>query len=158
MAIKNPLMGAAEIGKLFDVSRQRVQQLIAKADFPVPEADLAMGKVWSTRNVKDWGLQAGRPFLVAYAFRDRDGQWHGPEHRLETGYVEGVLAISDDANAKAFAGQTITLRCGFLAGQPNPVAGDISANFAIVTGPNDQRYGVLLTHEVADLLAGTYTE
>ena len=158
MAIKNPLMGAAEIGKLFAISRQRVQQLITKADFPAPEADLAMGKVWSTGDVKDWGLQAGRPFLVAYAFRDRAGRWHGQEHRLETGYTEGTLAISDDANANAFAGQTITLRCGFLAGRPNPVADDISANFAIVSGPDDQRYGVLLTHQVAGLLAGTITE
>jgi predicted DNA-binding transcriptional regulator AlpA len=54
------LMGPAEIAALFNVSRQRVTQLIAKPDFPPPVADLAMGKVWQTADVRDWGKKNGR--------------------------------------------------------------------------------------------------
>jgi hypothetical protein len=53
-------MGSAEIAALFDVSRQRVQQLIGKPDFPAPAADLAMGKVWDAAAVRAWGEKAGR--------------------------------------------------------------------------------------------------
>lgn len=54
------LMGSAEIAALFDVSRQRVQQLIGKPDFPAPAADLAMGKVWDAPAVRAWGIQTRR--------------------------------------------------------------------------------------------------
>jgi predicted DNA-binding transcriptional regulator AlpA len=58
--VMHHLMGAAEIGELFGVSRQRVQQLIAKPDFPKPDADLAMGKVWKSEDVRAWGVKTGR--------------------------------------------------------------------------------------------------
>jgi predicted DNA-binding transcriptional regulator AlpA len=54
------LMGAAEIGELLGVSRQRVQQLISRPDFPAPAVVLAMGKVWRTADVKDWARAHGR--------------------------------------------------------------------------------------------------
>lgn len=54
------LIGAAEIGELFGVSRQRVQQLINQADFPAPTVTLAMGKVWETEDVLEWGRKHGR--------------------------------------------------------------------------------------------------
>jgi predicted DNA-binding transcriptional regulator AlpA len=54
------LMGPAEIAKLLDVSRQRVTQLVAKPDFPEPVADLAMGKVWLSADVRAWGVRNGR--------------------------------------------------------------------------------------------------
>jgi predicted DNA-binding transcriptional regulator AlpA len=54
------LMGSAEIEKLFGVSRQRVQQLIAKPGFPAPAAELAMGKVWRAEDVRAWGVASGR--------------------------------------------------------------------------------------------------
>lgn len=58
---KNPqLMGSAEIAELLGVSRQRVQQLIAKPDFPAPVADLAMGKVWRAEDVHAWGVKTNR--------------------------------------------------------------------------------------------------
>lgn len=53
-------MGSAEIAALFDVTRQRVQQLINKPDFPAPVADLAMGKVWRTEDVRAWGVKTNR--------------------------------------------------------------------------------------------------
>ena len=54
------LMGPAEIAKLFNVSRQRVTQLVAKPDFPEPVADLVMGKVWLGKDVRAWGAKTGR--------------------------------------------------------------------------------------------------
>jgi predicted DNA-binding transcriptional regulator AlpA len=57
---EHDLMGAAEIAELFGVSRQRVQQLIGKADFPEPIAALAMGKVWASDAVRGWGVAVGR--------------------------------------------------------------------------------------------------
>lgn len=54
------LMGAAEIGKLFGVSRQRVQQIVTRPDFPAPTVDLAMGKVWESADVVRWGREHGR--------------------------------------------------------------------------------------------------
>lgn len=54
------LVGAQEIGRLFRVGRQRVQQLTNRADFPRPVAELAMGKVWSTEDVRHWAIEHGR--------------------------------------------------------------------------------------------------
>lgn len=48
------LMGAAEIGRLLGVSRQRVQQLVNTTGFPEPAAVLDMGKVWHTDDVRRW--------------------------------------------------------------------------------------------------------
>ena len=55
------LVGAAEIGALLRLSRQRVQQLAAEPDFPEPIATLAMGKVWLGRDIETWARTHGRP-------------------------------------------------------------------------------------------------
>jgi predicted DNA-binding transcriptional regulator AlpA len=54
------LVGAAEIGRLLGVSRQRVQQLVNRDDFPEPEAVLEMGKVWKRSDVEEWARSRGR--------------------------------------------------------------------------------------------------
>jgi predicted DNA-binding transcriptional regulator AlpA len=54
------LVGAQEIGTMLGVSRQRVQQLAARDDFPQPEATLAMGKVWKRADVEAWARDHGR--------------------------------------------------------------------------------------------------
>jgi prophage regulatory protein len=54
------LVGSQEIGVMLKVGRQRVQQLISRADFPEPEVTLAMGKVWRTADVEAWALSHGR--------------------------------------------------------------------------------------------------
>lgn len=54
------LVGAQEIGRLFRVGRQRVQQLTSRDDFPEPVVELAMGKVWSTEDVRRWATEHGR--------------------------------------------------------------------------------------------------
>jgi len=54
------LVGAAEIGAMLGVSRQRVQQLIAGDDFPEPLVTLAMGKIWLGHEVEAWAKRHGR--------------------------------------------------------------------------------------------------
>ncbi len=90
---------------------------------------------------------------MAYAFRDQHGEWHGEPDRLDD-FTEVPLSIPQDANARGFAGQTITLRVGLISGQPNPFEGDISVSHTLVTGPGGRQFPVLFTHQVANLLTG----
>lgn len=55
-------MGAAEIAQRLGVSRQRVQQLVNRPDWPAPVAELTMGKIWSARDVEAW-IRQHRPAL-----------------------------------------------------------------------------------------------
>jgi len=57
------LMGAREIENRLGVSRQRVQQLVSRPDFPVPYDELAMGKVWRKEDVEQW-IARHRPLDV----------------------------------------------------------------------------------------------
>lgn len=56
------LMGAAEIGRRLQLSKQRTYILIGRKGFPDPQAELAMGKVWLTDDVEAWIAQ-NRPEL-----------------------------------------------------------------------------------------------
>jgi len=60
VAVMHHLMGAAEIGSRLSVSRQRVQQLTSRRDFPEPIAILGGRKVWQTEDVERW-IQEHRP-------------------------------------------------------------------------------------------------
>lgn len=53
-------MGAREIEDRLGVSRQRVQQLTARPDWPAPYDELAMGKVWRIEDVEAW-IRVHRP-------------------------------------------------------------------------------------------------
>jgi predicted DNA-binding transcriptional regulator AlpA len=54
-SVSSDLVSVTEIARMFGVSRQRVNQLIqAYEDFPKPEADLAIGRVWSRSAVQAW--------------------------------------------------------------------------------------------------------
>lgn len=55
-----PLVGAAEIGLMFGVSRQRVQQLVSRPGFPAPAFTLLMGKIWRESDVRKWAAETGR--------------------------------------------------------------------------------------------------
>ena len=60
------LAGAAEIGRMLGgISRQRVQQLVSRPDFPEPFEVLDMGKVWKRADVEAWARSHGR--LIADA-------------------------------------------------------------------------------------------
>jgi len=54
------LMGQMEIAERLGVTRQRVQQLIAKPNWPEPFDVLAMGKVWWIKDIDDW-IREHRP-------------------------------------------------------------------------------------------------
>ncbi len=55
------LAGAAEIGRMLGgISRQRVQQLVNRPDFPEPFEVLDMGKVWKREDVEQWARDHGR--------------------------------------------------------------------------------------------------
>lgn len=55
------LVGLAEIRRMLGgISRQRAFQLTSSGDFPKPEADLAMGKVWSADKVRAWAAKHNR--------------------------------------------------------------------------------------------------
>jgi predicted DNA-binding transcriptional regulator AlpA len=45
---------------MLGVSRQRVQQLVNRNDFPEPEVALDMGKVWKREDVEAWATSRGR--------------------------------------------------------------------------------------------------
>jgi predicted DNA-binding transcriptional regulator AlpA len=60
VAAMHHLMGAAEIGAMLGVGRQRVQQIVSRSDFPQPEVTLAMGKVWKRSAVEAWARDHGR--------------------------------------------------------------------------------------------------
>ena len=45
---------------MFGVSRQRVQQIVGKPDFPAPVERLAMGAIWRRSDVVKWAKQTGR--------------------------------------------------------------------------------------------------
>jgi predicted DNA-binding transcriptional regulator AlpA len=47
-------MGAGEIAKRLGLSRQRVQQLAERADWPPPFDELAMGRVWLITDIEEW--------------------------------------------------------------------------------------------------------
>jgi predicted DNA-binding transcriptional regulator AlpA len=53
-------MGASEIADRLGVSRQRVQQLVRRKDWPAPAAVLTMGKVWRTADIEAW-INVHRP-------------------------------------------------------------------------------------------------
>ncbi|WP_306415822.1 helix-turn-helix transcriptional regulator [Actinoplanes ianthinogenes] len=48
------LMGAGEIAKRLGLSRQRVQQLSERPDWPKPYDFLAMGRVWLKVDIEAW--------------------------------------------------------------------------------------------------------
>ena len=54
------LVGAAEIARLLGVSRQRVDQLTRRPDFPRPVAELIVGRIWERSAVERWARDTGR--------------------------------------------------------------------------------------------------
>lgn len=59
------LVSAPEVGEILDVSRQRVHQLQANAQFPEPLYRLRTGPIWDARAIerfaRNWDRKAGRP-------------------------------------------------------------------------------------------------
>lgn len=60
------LAGIAELAELLEVSKQRVTQLRARDDFPLPIQELAAGPVWRLADLstfqEGWQRKPGRPW------------------------------------------------------------------------------------------------
>ena len=59
-AMPHHLVGAAEIGRMLGLSRQRITQLASEAGFPTPEVELASGRVWKRAAIEKWARETGR--------------------------------------------------------------------------------------------------
>jgi prophage regulatory protein len=60
LGMTKPVIGMGELMRMLGVSRTRAVQLSSEADFPVPFAELMMGKVWRTTDVEQWAERRGR--------------------------------------------------------------------------------------------------
>lgn len=102
------LMGSGEIGdRLGGVSRQRVQQIVNKTDFPKPYDELQMGKVWRIQDVERW-ISDHRPDLIdtepspvetPTRKGPRDGQ--ARRTRLDDVIEHGTVISSEEKYGKA---------------------------------------------------------
>jgi prophage regulatory protein len=54
MTQQQRLMGVKEIQQRLRLSRQRVQQLAERSDFPKPCDELAMGRIWLAQDIEAW--------------------------------------------------------------------------------------------------------
>ena len=55
------LVGAAEIAKMFGVTRQAVDALVRRRkDFPRPIAEISAGRIWERRAIEEWAAKTGR--------------------------------------------------------------------------------------------------
>lgn len=48
------LAGASEVAALLGVSRQQVDRLATRDDFPLPVAVLKTGRIWRIRDIEKW--------------------------------------------------------------------------------------------------------
>ena len=60
LTVRHRLAGTAEIAVMLGVSRQRVQQLTGRGDFPEPYDVLLGGRVWLRSDVEAWARAHGR--------------------------------------------------------------------------------------------------
>jgi len=66
LSVPQDLVSVPEVAAMLGVSRQRVHQIIQSyADFPEPEAELGVGRIWRRDLVADWiarhPRRTGRP-------------------------------------------------------------------------------------------------
>lgn len=55
------LVGAAEIAEILGITRQRVDRISrTHSDFPLPQAELKSGRIWSRAEVEAWARRTGR--------------------------------------------------------------------------------------------------
>lgn len=71
------LIGSREVAELLRVSKQRMQQLRRRSDFPQAAAELAAGPVWRGEDIRQWDAarnkKAGRPREVASPYSTGGG-------------------------------------------------------------------------------------
>ena len=55
-----PVLGWTELTEVLNLSKTRLRQLEASGDLPLPIAELRMGRVWSTTDIRQWCTEQGR--------------------------------------------------------------------------------------------------
>jgi predicted DNA-binding transcriptional regulator AlpA len=90
-AVMHHVMGAYEIAQRLGVSRQRVQQLVVRQDFPKPIRELAMGKVWDSDDVEAW-IREHRPDIAEAPESPSEPVAEAPEPAPKPAAVEGAAA------------------------------------------------------------------
>jgi predicted DNA-binding transcriptional regulator AlpA len=60
LALVQHLVGAKEACEILGVSRQRLQYLAERPDFPRPVAVLSLGRVWETAAIREYARRTGR--------------------------------------------------------------------------------------------------
>jgi hypothetical protein len=60
LSMVSDLAGVTEIDDILGVSRQRAAQLTGTPGFPVPNAELASGRIWRSQDVRLWSDAARR--------------------------------------------------------------------------------------------------
>lgn len=63
------LVSTPEIAVMLGVTRQRIDQLARTEGFPVPAAELAIGRVWLRQDIEAWMSATGRPDCTGFAGR-----------------------------------------------------------------------------------------
>jgi prophage regulatory protein len=58
--VTHHLVGVAEVAAMLGVTRQRVNQLVSRPDFPKPEVELSAGRIWRREEVETWARRTGR--------------------------------------------------------------------------------------------------
>lgn len=56
-----PVLGWTELTEVLRLSKTRLRQLEASGVLPTPIAELRMGRVWSTDDIRQWCIEQGRP-------------------------------------------------------------------------------------------------
>lgn len=56
-----PVLGWTELTEVLRLSKTRLRQLEASGVLPMPIAELRMGRVWSTDEIRQWCVEQSRP-------------------------------------------------------------------------------------------------
>jgi predicted DNA-binding transcriptional regulator AlpA len=93
VSVTHHLVSVPEIAEMLGVSHQRVHQLIKSYDnFPEPEADLAIGRVWLRAAVQSWAdshpRTPGRRPSTANAPNSNSSENRHPPFSVKAGNVK----------------------------------------------------------------------
>lgn len=55
------IVGVAEMAEMLGLTKQRVQQLTQRSDFPEPVYRMTAGNFWLLTDFEEWARRVGRP-------------------------------------------------------------------------------------------------
>jgi predicted DNA-binding transcriptional regulator AlpA len=81
------LVGTKEVADLLAVTTKRVHQLVGTGTFPRPVAELACGRIWRTKDIRDW--------------KEKSRPEHGPSSRPDIPPRDPAMRSTDPWDADA---------------------------------------------------------